>query len=65
MNKRINLNYIKISELNNDVKILQNNRNISCESNSTNLEKADSLEEFDAINLSLEDKNRRNEIVRN
>ena len=65
MNKRINLNYIKISELNNDVKILQNNRNISCESNSTILKKADNLEEFDAINLSLEDKNRRNEIVRN
>ena len=65
MNKRLNLNYIKISELNSDEKILQNNRNISCESNSTILEKADDLEKFEAINLSLEDKNRRNEIVGN
>ena len=65
MNKRLNLNSIKISELNNDEKILQNNRNISCESNSTILEKADDLEKFEAINLSLEDKNRRNEIVGN
>ena len=65
MNKRLNLNSIKISELNNDVQILQNNRNIYCESNSTILEKADDLEKFEAINLSLEDKNRRNEIVGN